>query len=70
VTSEALGRARIEALSAARCPEGREPIGTSFHRDPDLRASMSGAARRRALDFTWGAWRTRVAARLDRWLSP
>jgi glycosyltransferase involved in cell wall biosynthesis len=40
-----------------------------LQRDPDLRAAMSLAARRRALDFTWDAYRTRVAAQLDRWLS-
>jgi glycosyltransferase involved in cell wall biosynthesis len=40
-----------------------------LQRDPELRAAMSLAARRRALDFTWDAYRTRVAAQLDRWLS-
>jgi hypothetical protein len=30
---------------------------------------MSEAARRRALDFTWRAYRARVAAQLDAWLT-
>ena len=40
-----------------------------LHADPDLRAAMSEAARRRALDFTWRAYRGRVAAQLDAWLT-
>jgi glycosyltransferase involved in cell wall biosynthesis len=40
-----------------------------LHADPDLRAAMSEAARRRALDFTWRAYRARVAAQLDAWLT-
>lgn len=39
-----------------------------LHRAPDLRAAMSDAARARALDFTWAAYRKRVAAQLDSWL--
>ena len=39
-----------------------------LHADPALRAAMSGAARARALDFTWTAYRRRVAAQLDAWL--
>ncbi len=40
-----------------------------LHADPGLRAAMSEAARRRALDFTWSAYRARVAAQLDAWLT-
>ncbi len=39
-----------------------------LHADPALRATMAEAARRRALDFTWIAYRRRVAAQLDAWL--
>ena len=39
-----------------------------LHADPALRAAMSEAARRRALEFTWAAYRRRVAAQLDAWL--
>lgn len=39
-----------------------------LHRDPDLRQAMSQAARQRALDFTWAAYRRRIAAQLDAWL--
>jgi glycosyltransferase involved in cell wall biosynthesis len=41
-----------------------------FRRDPDLVATMGEAARRRALDFTWSAYRARVASQLDAWLAP
>jgi len=40
-----------------------------LHRDPDQRARMSEAARARALEFTWAAYRRRVAAQLDAWLA-
>lgn len=39
-----------------------------LHRDRTLRLAMSEAARTRALDFTWAAYRKRVAAQLDSWL--
>ncbi|MBL8701540.1 MAG: glycosyltransferase family 4 protein [Alphaproteobacteria bacterium] len=41
----------------------------ALHRDPELRARMSEAARARALDFTWAAYRRRIAAQLDAWLA-
>ena len=38
-----------------------------LYRDPTLRQTMGEAARKRALDFTWAAYRKRVAAQLDLW---
>ena len=39
-----------------------------LHADRALRAAMSQAARLRALEFTWTAYRRRVAMQLDAWL--
>jgi len=40
-----------------------------LHRHPERRAAMATAARARALAFTWAAYRRRVAAQLDFWLT-